>query len=205
MMKTLRFCFALLLVAAILTPSEASAQTVIGAKAGLSLANVTFSGDGVSASPDGRTGFVGGAFAQFGIGSPWFIQPEVLYSSKGFEVDSDALSLGYVEIPVLFGAAFPLSNSALKPMVFAGPSVAFKLSCDADGYDCGDDVKSVDFGIVFGAGIQYDLESISLFLDGRYDLGLTDIGDISELSSADVSIKNRAWQFMVGAGFPVGG
>lgn len=205
MMHTLRFCFALLLVAAMFTPTETSAQTVIGAKAGLSMAEQSFSGEGVSVSLDSRTGFVGGVFAQFGLGSPWFIQPEVLYSSKGFGAESETLSLNYVEIPVLFGAAFPLSNSALKPMVFAGPSVGFALSCDAEGEDCGDIYKSVDFGLVFGAGIQYALDNISLFLDGRYDMGLTNVlDDITEID-VDVSVKNRAWQFMAGVGFPVGG
>jgi hypothetical protein len=204
-MKTLRFGFALLIATAMFAPEQASAQTVIGAKAGLSIAKQSFSVDGASVSPDSRTSFVGGAFAQFGIGSPWFIQPEVLYSSKGFELESESLSLNYVEVPILVGAAFPLSNSALKPMVFAGPSIGFKLSCDAEGEDCGDLYKSVDFGLVFGAGIQYALDNISLFLDGRYDMGLTNVlDDITEID-VDVSVKNRAWQFMAGVGFPVGG
>ena len=51
-MKTLRFGFALLLAASIFSPPEASAQTIIGAKAGINIANVTFSGEGVSASAD---------------------------------------------------------------------------------------------------------------------------------------------------------
>ena len=41
-----------------------------------------------------------------------------------------------------------------------------------------------------------------LILDGRYDLGLMNIDD-SEFESG--SAKNRAWQFMARAGFPVGG
>jgi hypothetical protein len=206
MMKTLRFCFALLLVASMFSPPEASAQTIIGAKAGINIANVTFSGDGVSASADSRTAFVGGAFAQFGIGSPWFIQPEVLYSSKGSKSDDVALKVDYLEVPVLLGAAFPLSNSALKPMVFAGPSVGFKLSCDEAGFDCSDEVKSVDFALVFGGGIQYALSSVVLFLDGRYNLGLTNVAEVEEIvEEFDFSAKNRTWQFMAGVGFPVGG
>jgi hypothetical protein len=204
MMKTLRFCFALLLLAAMLNPMEASAQTVIGVKAGLNIANVTFSGDGVSASADSRTAFVGGAFAQFGIGSPWFIQPEVLYSSKGSKSDDETLAVDYLEIPVLFGAAFPLSNSSLKPMVFAGPAVGFKLSCDDAGFDCGDEVESLDFSVVFGGGIQYALSSVNLYLDGRYNLGLTDVAGDDE-GGFDISAKNRTWQFMAGVGFPIGG
>lgn len=204
MMKTLRFCFALLLVAAMFAPPETSAQTIIGAKAGINIANVTFSGEGVSASADSRTGFVGGAFAQFGIGSPFFIQPEVLYSSKGTKEGDETLAANYLEVPLLIGAAFPISNSDLKPMVFAGPSVGFALSCDEDGYDCKDDIKSVDFGLVFGGGLQYALSSVVLFIDGRYNLGLSNVAETDD-EEFDFSAKNRTWQVMAGVGFPVGG
>ena len=205
-MKTLRFCFALLLVAAMFAPSESSAQTVIGAKAGIASSNVSISGEGASLSFDSRTAFIGGAFASIGVGEMWFIQPEVLYSGKGTSVESETLSLDYLEVPVLFGAAFPLSNSSLKPMVFAGPSVGFNLSCDAEGEDCGDFINSIDFGLVFGAGLQYALESITLFFDARYDLGLTDFSDgLFDEFESSFSAKNRAWQFMAGVGFPVGG
>jgi hypothetical protein len=106
---------------------------------------------------------------------------------------------------VLFGAAFPLSNSALKPMVFAGPALGINLSCDDDGFDCGDEIKSTDFSLVFGGRIEYALSSITLYLDGRYNLGLTDVVDVEETELFDLSAKNRTWQFMAGVGFPVGG
>jgi hypothetical protein len=205
-MKTLRFGLALFAAAAICLPSQLDAQTLIGAKAGINLANVSVSLGSLSASADSRTGFVGGAFAQFGLGSPLFLQPEVLYSSKGSEASDEiedfTLSLDYLEVPILVGAAFPIENSAVKPMIFAGPSVGFLLSCDSDGSDCKDEAKSVDFGLVFGGGIQFALENLNLILDGRYNLGLTNIDDTGE---ADISLKNRAWQFMAGVGFPVGG
>ena len=188
-------------------PTETSAQTIIGAKAGINIANVTFSAEGVSASADSKTGFVGGAFAQFGIGSPFFIQPEVLYSSKGTKEDDLSLSANYLEIPLLIGAAFPLSNSALKPMVFAGPSVGFVLSCDEEGYDCKDEIKSTDFSLVFGGGLEYALSSVVLFLDGRCSLGLSNVAEFEEdeIVDLDISAKNRTWQVMAGVGFPVGG
>ena len=204
-MKMLRFCLVLFVHLALTMPAGLSAQTTIGAKAGINLANVTFSSGGVSASADSRTGFVGGAFAQFGLGSPLFIRPEVLYSSKGSESSDDfetfTLALDYLEVPVLIGAAFPLENSALKPQVFAGPAVGFLLSCDSGGTDCKDEAKSVDFGLVFGGGLEFALENLSLYFDGRYNLGLTNLDDSGE---EDFSAKNRVWQFMAGVGFPVG-
>jgi hypothetical protein len=59
----------------------------------------------------------------------------------------------------------------------------------------------VDFGLVFGAGVAFPLGSVQLIIDGRYDLGLSDINDYEGDTE---SIKNKAWQFMAGVGFPIG-
>ena len=62
--------------------------------------------------------------------------------------------------------------------------------------------QQVDFGVVFGAAVAFPLGSVQLIIDGRYDLGLTNVNDTE---GDDESLKNRAWQFMAGVGFPVGG
>ena len=195
-------------IAALLFASAApaDAQTRVGAKAGINLAEQSLGTDFGSVSADSRTGIVAGGFLHYPLGAPFYLQPEVLYSSKGWSFDDASLKLDYLEIPVLFGAAFPLENSAIRPTVFAGPEIGIQLSCDAEGEDCGDGYKSLDFGLVFGGGVIWGLASFDLFLDGRYALGLTDVldtGDVVELG--DVSAKNRAWQFTAGIGFPVGG
>ena len=130
----------------------------------------------------------------------------MLYSSKGAKSGSFTTSLSYLEVPILFGAAFPIDGSDFKPMVFAGPSVGLNLSCDDEGFDCKDSVNTLDFGLAIGAGFQYALESITLFLDGRYTFGLTNAADdlIFVGTNEDVTAKNKAWQFMAGVGFPIG-
>lgn len=214
MMKTLRFSIALLLVAAMFTPTETSAQTVIGVKGGIGIANLSLSESSEDLSS--RTTFTGGGFATFGLGEMFFLQPEVLYAPKGAKGDLDGtdatIAVDYIEIPVLFGAAFDLGGSSVKPRVFAGPSVAFEIGCDVSGteggvslsFTCSEielETKSVDFGLVFGAGVAFPLGSVQLIIDGRYDLGLSNIND-TELD--DESVKNNAWQFMAGVGFPIG-
>lgn len=205
-MRTFRIAAAGLAAMLVAAAGTADAQTRVGAKVGINLAEQSLGTDFGSVSTDGRTGVVAGAFVHHPIGAPFFVRPEVLYSSKGWSFEDASVKLDYLEIPILFGAAFPLENSAIRPMVFAGPEIGIKLSCDAEGEDCGDGYKSVDFGIVFGGGILWELASFAVFLDGRYALGLTDVldtGDVVELE--DVSAKNRAWQFTAGVGFPVGG
>lgn len=214
-MKTLRFGFALLLVAAILTPAESSAQTVIGVKGGIGIASLSLSESSVDF--DSRTTFTGGGFATFGLGETFFLQPEVLYAPKGAKGDIEGVSatfaLDYIEVPLLVGAGFNVGSGSIQPRVFAGPSVGFEIGCDVSGSEGGTSVsfscseleletKSVDFGLVFGAGVAFPLGSVELIIDGRYDLGLTNVNDTD---GDDESLKNRAWQFMAGVGFPIGG
>lgn len=214
MMKTLRFGIALFVGIALIAPHSVSAQTSIGVKAGIGISDISVEDDG---SFDSRTAFIGGGFATIGLGETFFVQPELLYALKGassdFEGVEATIGLDYIEIPLLFGAQFGLGGSSVVPRVFAGPAVAFETGCKISGEEGGVSVeldceeaeiqtKSVDFGLVFGAGLAIPLGGFELILDGRYDLGLTNIDD-SEFESA--SAKNRAWQFMAGVGFPVGG
>lgn len=213
-MKTLRFGLALFAAAAIGIPSQLGAQTTLGVKGGIGITDLSFeSSEGGLSS---RTTFTGGGFAQFMLGEQFFIQPEVLYAPKGAKESEFGaevtIGLDYIEIPLLFGAEFGVGQG-LTPRVFAGPSVAFEVSCKLSGEfegisasaDCSEEeieTKSVDFGLVFGAGLGIPVGGFEIIIDGRYDLGLTNIND-SDLD--DGSVKNRAWQFMAGVGFPVGG
>ncbi len=205
-MRTLRIAAAGVAAMSLVSTAPARAQLHVGPRIGINLAEQSLGTDFGSVSADSRTGILAGAFANYPLGAPFYLQPEVLYSSKGWSFADASVKLDYLEIPVLFGAAFPLENSAIRPTVFAGPEIGIQLSCDAEGEDCGDGYKSLDLGIVFGGGIIWGLASFDLFLDGRYALGLTDVldtGDVVDLE--DVSAKNRAWQFSAGIGFPIGG
>jgi hypothetical protein len=50
--------------------------------------------------------------------------------------------------------------------------------------------------------------SVSIEVDGRYQLGLTTVddglGQALDISAGDLDIKNQGWVFMAGVGFPVG-
>jgi hypothetical protein len=215
-MKTLRFGLALFAAAAIGLPSQLDAQTTLGVKGGIGITDLSVeNSEGISS----RTSFTGGGFAQFMLGEQFFVQPEVLYAPKGAKYSDLSVEgtyeLDYVEIPVLFGAQFGVGQG-LTPRIFAGPAVSFEVGCSVSGeaegvsasVDCGDfglETKSVDFGVVFGAGLGIPVGDFDIIIDGRYDLGLTNIDDTDYEFESDSSAKNRAWQFMAGVGFPVGG
>jgi len=193
---------------ALLIAGPLHAQTTLGVKGGINIADVDADVEGLPDVIDSKTGFVGGAFATFGLGSLFAVQPELLYSQKGFEASEGDLSaqLGtnYFEIPVLLKAQFNLAM--LRPAVYAGPVVSFETGCTVSvlgvSVDCDDDEgfvdrKTSDWGAVFGANVDLFVGPVMLLLDARYQLGLTNLADVPD--STD-EVKNRVWQIMAGVG-----
>jgi hypothetical protein len=188
-------------------------DVMIGAKGGLNIANIDTDEPDFDSST--RTGIVAGAFVSFGLTDMFYLQPEVLFSQKGFSQEESGADLtaelDYFQIPVLLKAVFPIEDSPIRPGVYAGGAISFESSCEVSGEmdgvsvsadcDAGDlelEREKTDFGVVFGAEVQYDAGSFTILLDGRYDLGLRDLDKDEELST-----KSRTWSFMAGVGFPL--
>lgn len=184
----------------------AAQQNMVGLKGGFVAAELTGNLEDGLAS---RTGFGLGAFLQVMVGPNWSIQPEALYLAKGASEDEGdgEVKVNYLQIPML--VQYHLPTPGVSPRLFAGPSVAFEIGCDVEeggvSVECGEldiNTKSADFGLVFGAGVDIPAGGVVLTLDGRYDMGVTNVSD--EPEEADVEIKNRAWEFFAGVGFPFG-
>jgi hypothetical protein len=193
----------LLVVVGLIGSSSLQAQSTIGKgiKAGLNLAS--FNGTGADAiKATTKTGFCVGGFLQFGLSKEAFLQPEVLYVSKGADGsiagESGTVSVDYLEIPVLIKYKVnPQEKTSFN--LFAGPALAFKMSAKISGggysQDVSSDVNSTDFSLVFGAGADFGLDNGSITIDARYDLGLSN----APKSSAPVTdVKNGGIMLMVG-------
>ena len=149
-----------------------------GIKGGVNFANLSGSdADGF----DGLTGFHVGAIAEFKIFDNLALQPELVYSAQGAKLQDVDYKLGYLTLPVM--AKFYLND---KLSVHAGPQFGLLVS-DADGVD-GTDNNTTDFGI--SGGIEYRLVG-GLFIQGRYNSGLSKISDNAE-------VKNTVLQFSIG-------
>lgn len=205
--------FALALVFGLFTAGQAAAQDVsVGVKGGINISDMDVSGDAVDIATDTKTGFIAGGWLNVGIGDYFGIQPEFLYSQKGFE-DADVADakakLDYFEVPVLFQLMIPVENSPVRPMLYAGPAISFEATCEVEEgettTDCADlaepiETKSTDFGAVFGAGLGFDVGQALVTIEGRYNLGLADINDVADDTT---ELKNRAFSIMAGVGFQV--
>lgn len=150
-----------------------------GAKGGLNFASIT--NDNI----DTRTGFLIGGFAKFGIpDSRLSIQPEIFYSQQGGKSGDNEIRLDYLKVPVLFKYSLTSQGTA-SPNIFAGPYAGLRLVAEQEGAAGGfigggttnieNETESVDYGFVFGAGIDIDVGNSIFTMDARYSPGLADV------------------------------
>ncbi|MDG3582358.1 MULTISPECIES: porin family protein [Galbibacter] len=176
----------------------------IGAKVGLNIASLQ--GDDLE-ELDSRTSFNLGAVAEFPISEKFSFQPELLYSAQGAKGEEDAsdydeslsgnidltAKLDYINLP-LMAKYYVAPGFSIQ----AGPQIGFLVSAKSKAEvgdfsaeeDIKDNFKSIDFGLNFGLGYQFEN---GLFIDGRYNLGLSNIADYE-----DGDVKNGVFQFAVG-------
>lgn len=197
------------LMALLYAPVQGQTKVQAGFKAGLNLANL--SGDDVEGL-DSKIGFAGGGFLAIDASEQIRIQPELLYTMKGAKDEEQGidvkLKLNYLEVPVLVKWMIPTQGTVL-PSLFIGPAAAFNMSAKVSGEEGGisididikDEVKDIDFGLIFGGGLDFAAGSGNFILDVRYTLGLSSIDD----TDYDDDVKNGAFSAMIGYAFPLGG
>lgn len=164
-------------------------------------------------------GFSFGGFATFQTSPNIIIQPELIYTGKGFKTEinlddydyeykeTDEWKFAYLEVPVLFKYAIQTGNMYITP--FIGPSLSIVMSGKSsydvylyeDGYegeasgtrDIKNQMEDIDFGLNFGTDLYF---SEKIFLQLKYDLGLSKIFTKSVLES-----KNRVLSLSMGVSF----
>lgn len=157
----------------------AQQQVKFGPKAGVNFANIS----GLDNS-EIKTGFHVGAVVEIKFNEKFSIQPELLYSAEGAKFTGSypivgnveaKLNYDYINIPIL--AKYYIVDGF---SVEAGPQVGFLVKAEDKlsnaSTELTNDVKnnlsSTTFGL--GFGVAYDLP-MGLFVNGRYNLGLSDI------------------------------
>ncbi|MES2487833.1 MAG: porin family protein [Bacteroidota bacterium] len=176
--------------------NSSSMSPSFGVKGGVNFATV--SGNDFD-SPDSRTSFHAGVFAEFPIAEIFSIQVEALYSGQGFKTDADfgngkvEYQLDYINVPVL-AKFYILEGLSIE----AGPQFSFKVNeeIDADpNNDPGDldtdFAENFEFGVSGGLTFQTPM---GIFATARYNQGITDI-------VKDRDVKNSVFQLGIGFKF----
>ena len=215
--------FTVLGLVLVLPVAVASAQSTVkyGIAFGLGMSNVA--GDGWStwselagADYNNRSmaGFAAGLFVRVPVGMRGVsLQPEVLYVTKGSNVDAPIITYpvlrepaemvmrvrtDYVEIPLLVRYTLAEGKLATPHLIF-GPMLAFKVSSKVKYKDYPAHIeslrtllsekditntKSLDYGLVLGGGVDIVIGKItSLTLDFRYTVGLIGVFEDGEFEN----------------------
>lgn len=124
------------------------------------------------------------------------VQPEVNFISKGTRIKNhfgnQTYNFNYIEIPVLAKYSFG------PVYVNAGPSIGFLVGKSDKIKAAYGKTKTLDFGLQMGAGVAIPGGPGKLIVDGRYNLGLSNISD-----EKGVNVKNRGFAVSLGYAIPL--
>lgn len=192
------------------TNYESRPTPKFGIKGGVNLSNLY--ADNVN-DENMKVGGNLGVYAKLPVTHGFSIQPEVLYSNKGAQLNyNNALmgsgkykfNLNYIEVPVL-----GVVNVAKNFNIHAGAYAAFLTSAKIKNVDNNGDVNGVkelnkdnfqtfDWGLVGGVG--FDISNVTL--GARYNYGLKEIGKPGSIAEQVVNnAKNSAVSIYVGFAF----
>lgn len=181
----------------------ANAQIGYGAKAGVNLAKMQFSAEGISMSPSNITNFYVTGYLDAPIAPSLSIQPGISLQGKGMSIkvldEKASTNLMYLEIPVNFVYYLPAGSGDV--FIGAGPYAGFGLSGkekfdgESENVEWGGDdgLKRFDAGANFLVGYKL---SNGFLINAGYGLGLVNAAPTDE-----GSVKNRVLSFGVGFQF----
>lgn len=216
-----------LILSAVLLPQAAMAQPSwdLYLKGGWSSAGF-MGGARDLTGQDGRNGFAGGIAAEFRSNENLGFEFGVWYAQKGSsgrisnelattpgnpprppaDVVEGDFDVDYLSFSILFALHEQIGDQWDIKGYF-GPSLGNLLKGEFDGtvngtpekIDLEPNLSSIDYAVVLGAGVAYELQRVSLLLDIRGEFGLTNIDD----RSADEDIRTRAVIVTAGVAIPL--
>lgn len=190
----------------------------IGVKAGLNLSNMLVEDDDGTQSDDFdmKPGFHIGAMAEIPFSPFMAFEGGIMFNTKGYKSEEEEqgvtvtenLALNYIDIPVTIkvagGAAGFKVYGAAGPYVGMGISGKYKSEMEGGGMSVSDEedinfgtdeeednLKPLDFGLTFGAGVEIR----SLIVGVSYDYGLANIAINTD---GGTKVQNRVLRISLG-------
>ena len=208
---------ALAWIASMSMPAGAAARSFrVAFEGGLTISKLRNVDDPYSVLESIR-GFGAGAALSWRVAGPFEVEPRLDYLVKGISLgkaeatDDAGNPLGQfealnevdvLEIPVLLRWDVPIQGR-LHPSLALGPFTSFELAerfkttGAVEGSESVSILKNTDYGVAFGAGIGVDMGPARWLLEGRYDLGLADIGPFRGTES----VHSGAFALLAGVSF----
>ncbi|MDJ1501774.1 porin family protein [Xanthocytophaga agilis] len=165
------------------------------------------------------SGFSAGAAFELGIGDIFSIQPEILYTQKGFKEKYDDGNIDYhinhLEVPILLKETFGEEDN-LQFFGYVGPYLGYalggklkdkengmsstskiKFKDEPENYSGGDiyisknEVNRLDIGAYVGAGVSLPVGPGAFSLEARYGYGFTNFRKDPDNSASRKDLKSQ--------------
>ena len=203
---------AALLTAVLPRPAAAEVTFGLGIKGGVNFASITYSYEGESDNSSSSMNPIIGGFLAINFNKTFTFQPEIyflnsggkwVWEEEGFSI-KEVEKIGSIHIPLLAKVHLAQEGKAI-PILFAGPAVDFILSAKGkyyldgeffDDYDFKEFIKHTNLSLVFGGGVEIMMDKLMIVLEGRYNMGLSDLH-----ADADEVYKLKGLMVMIGIGF----
>jgi hypothetical protein len=198
-MKNLKFVFVICMMFIV---ASMQAQVKFGPTAGLNLSTATVKVGGTKMDTKSIVGFNIGLISEFNLTGNLFLQPALLFSTKGTKVTEvefeSTITPIYIEIPV--NVVYKFGSESVKFFLNAGPYIAYgiggKIKSGGESvkisYGSGEsnDLKPFDFGLTFGAGVELS----SFIISAHYGLGLA---NLSPVTTNDTKVNGKVIGFSI--------
>ena len=162
--------------------SSYAQKLMLGPRFGMDIATVAWDSAAQFIKPATTIGLIAGGQLDVWFNDHVALSTGLLLNQKGWTVESydpDNFTLEYIEIPILIKVALGTGN--FQPYVFAGPSIGYMFlgytrSQAIGTLNINELVNTIDFSIVGGAGVAYNLPSgTQILVDAGYAYGLVNI------------------------------
>lgn len=182
-----------LILGSVVVMAQSEGRLSLGPRIGINIANVNLE------EADRITGLTAGITSSYLLGASSALSLEVLYAEEGYEVSTSTISYRYFQVPIMYNSLFGLPNHSFRPKLSAGIAPSFLLDASVNDVDFTEQNKSFALNFIGGLGFDYRIMArISLIGDARVLVGLTDI-EINP--SAGTGLRNRTFQFSLGAAY----
>ncbi len=183
------------------------------------ITNTTFAGDLAAGETawESITGIAGGGTAELHIFGGLSAVGELLYLRMGAKTrvqynDFPGLLTSrssYLSAPLLLQFRFS-SSGIVRPRIFLGGATLFVVdsailveSTNTRGIliEENESIESFDYGLMIGVGIDFDVATQRLSLEGRYYQGQRDVTKPDSETGGLTILNNKGWMIMAGVLF----
>lgn len=181
----------LLVITLVLSSTYTQAQTRFGIKGGLNLASISLKSEGVSLDTKALAGINLGFISEFTLNDNLFLQPGLLFSTKGSKYKISDLSFNTNNIEIPINLLYKFGTGSTKVFGFAGPYIGYAVSGKYSSEGLSSDIKfsgdnkdmnAFDLGLNIGVGVEVS----NLQISAQYGLGLVELN-----SDNSGSLKNK--------------